>query len=32
MKLDLDKMKIKEIQIEVDRHSRKLKRAEDLAG
>ncbi|KAF7195193.1 54S ribosomal protein L44, mitochondrial [Pseudocercospora fuligena] len=32
MKLDLDKMKIKEIQIEVDRHSRTLRRKEDLAG
>lgn len=32
MNLDLEKMKIKEIEIEVDRHSRMLRRAEDLAG
>ncbi|KAM3420114.1 hypothetical protein BST61_g3416 [Cercospora zeina] len=32
MMLDLDKMKIKEIQSEVDRHSRVLRRAEDLSG
>lgn len=32
MKLDLDKMKIKEIQTEVDRHSRMLKRQEELTG
>lgn len=32
MKLDIEKMKIKEIQAEVDRHSRVLRRAEDLSG
>lgn len=32
MQLDLEKMKIKDIQTEVDRHSRMLRRAEDLAG
>ncbi|CZT19281.1 probable mitochondrial ribosomal protein L44 [Ramularia collo-cygni] len=32
MQLDLEKMKIKDIQTEVDRHSRVLRRAEDLAG
>lgn len=32
MKLDLDKMKIREIQAEVDRHSRMLKRQEELTG
>lgn len=32
MNLDLEKMKIKEIQEEVDRHSRGLKRKEELAG
>ncbi|EMF13711.1 mitochondrial ribosomal protein L44 [Sphaerulina musiva SO2202] len=32
MKLDIEKMKIKEIQTEVDRHSRVLRRAEDLSG
>ncbi|EME79195.1 uncharacterized protein MYCFIDRAFT_50931 [Pseudocercospora fijiensis CIRAD86] len=32
MKLDLEKMKIKEIEVEVDRHSRSLKRKEDLEG
>ncbi|EME44158.1 hypothetical protein DOTSEDRAFT_71841 [Dothistroma septosporum NZE10] len=32
LKLDLEKMKIKEIQEEVDRHSRVLRRVEDLSG
>ncbi|KAK5172124.1 39S ribosomal protein L44, mitochondrial [Saxophila tyrrhenica] len=32
MSLDLEKMKIKEIQVEVDRHSRVLRRKEELAG
>lgn len=32
MNLDLEKMKIKEIQTEVDRHSRALKREEELKG
>ena len=32
MLLDLEKMKIKEIQVEVDRHSRILRRQEELAG
>lgn len=32
MNLDLEKMKIREIETEVDRHSRMLRRAEDLAG
>lgn len=32
MQLDLDKMKIKDIQTEVDRHSRTLRRQEELAG
>ena len=32
MKLDLNKLKIQDIQNEVDRHSRGWKRAEDLAG
>lgn len=32
MELDLEKLKMKEIQIEVDRHSRILRRAEELAG
>lgn len=32
MSIDLQKMKLKEIQNEVDRHSRSLKRAEELAG
>lgn len=32
MRLDLEKMKIKEIEQEVDRHSRGLRRAEELAG
>lgn len=32
MTIDLQKMKLKEIQNEVDRHSRVLKRAEELAG
>lgn len=32
MKLDLQKMKIQEIEVEVDRHSRMLRRAEDLSG
>ena len=32
MQLDLEKMKIKEIQEEVDRHSRVLRRQEELAG
>ncbi|KAK5135412.1 hypothetical protein LTR08_005354 [Meristemomyces frigidus] len=30
--IDLEKMKIKEIQTEVDRHSRTLKRQEELSG
>lgn len=32
MVLDLEKMKIKDIQEEVDRHSRTLRRQEELAG
>ena len=32
MQLDLEKMKIKDIQEEVDRHSRVLRRQEELAG
>ena len=32
MMLDLDKMKIKDIQEEVNRHSRLLSRKEELAG
>lgn len=32
MNLDLEKMKIREIQNEVDRHSRSLKREEELNG
>ncbi|KAI5366328.1 Putative ribosomal protein L53 [Septoria linicola] len=32
MSLDIEKLKIKEIQSEVDRHSRVLRRAEDLSG
>ncbi|KAK4550230.1 hypothetical protein LTR36_003197 [Oleoguttula mirabilis] len=32
MPLDLEKMKLKDIQTEVDRHSRTLRRAEELAG
>ena len=32
MQLDLEKMKIKEIQEEVDRHSRALRRQEELTG
>lgn len=32
MNLDLEKLKIKEIQSEVDRHSRQLKRQEELNG
>lgn len=32
MTIDLGKTKLKEIQREVDRHSRGLKRAEELAG
>jgi large subunit ribosomal protein L53 len=32
MKLDIEKMKLKDIQIEVDRHSRILRRQEELAG
>jgi len=32
MQLDLEKMKIKEIQEEVNRHSRTLRRKEELAG
>ncbi|KAK4498938.1 hypothetical protein PRZ48_009449 [Zasmidium cellare] len=32
MNLDLSKMKIRDIQVEVDRHSRMLRRAEDLSG
>lgn len=32
MQLDLEKMQIKEIQAEVDRHSRVLRRQEELAG
>lgn len=32
MVLDLEKLKIQEIQEEVDRHSRVLKRQEELAG
>jgi len=32
MKMDLEKMKLKDIQSEVDRHSRTLRRKEELAG
>lgn len=32
MKLDLDQLKIKDIMVEVDRHSRMLSRQEELAG
>ena len=32
MQLDLEKMKIKDIQEEVSRHSRVLRRQEELAG
>jgi len=32
MSLDIEKMKIKDIQVEVDRHSRVLRRKEELAG
>lgn len=32
MQLDLEKLRIKDIETEVDRHSRSLRRAEDLAG
>lgn len=32
MKIDLETLKIREIEAEVDRHSRTLKRKEDLAG
>ena len=32
MDIDLEKMKIREIEREVDRHSRSLKRAEELSG
>ena len=32
MNIDLDKMKIREIQAEVDRHSRQLLRQEELNG
>ncbi|KAK4565447.1 39S ribosomal protein L44, mitochondrial [Recurvomyces mirabilis] len=32
MQLDLEKMKIKDIQVEVDRHSRILRRKEELSG
>lgn len=32
MDIDLDKMKIRDVQAEVDRHSRKLLRKEELAG
>ena len=32
MQLDLEKLKIREIQEEVDRHSRILRRKEELAG
>lgn len=32
MQIDLDKMKLKEIQNEVDRHSRALRRADELSG
>lgn len=32
MQLDLEKMKIKDIQEEVDRHSRVLRRQEELTG
>lgn len=32
MKLDLETMKLKDIQTEVDRHSRTLRRQEELAG
>lgn len=30
--MDLEKMKIKDIQTEVDRHSRTLRRQEELSG
>jgi large subunit ribosomal protein L53 len=32
LSLDLEKMKIKDIQVEVDRHSRLLRRKEELTG
>jgi large subunit ribosomal protein L53 len=32
MKIDLEKMKIKDIQQEVDRHARGLRRVEELSG
>lgn len=32
MDIDLSKMKLKEIQTEVDRHSRLLRRKEELTG
>ena len=32
MELDLERMKLKDIQSEVDRHSRVLRRQEELAG
>lgn len=32
MNIDLEKMKIRDIQVEVDRHSRQLLRQEELNG
>lgn len=32
MDLDLSKLKLRDIQTEVDRHSRSLRRAEELSG
>ncbi|KAK5124177.1 hypothetical protein LTR85_001880 [Meristemomyces frigidus] len=32
MAMDLEKMKLKDIQTEVDRHSRTLRRVEELSG
>lgn len=32
MKLDVERMKLKDIQNEVDRHSRVLRRADELSG
>ncbi|KAF2771804.1 hypothetical protein EJ03DRAFT_267804 [Teratosphaeria nubilosa] len=32
MRMDLEKMKLRDVQTEVDRHSRGLRRKEELAG
>ncbi|KAK5694459.1 39S ribosomal protein L44, mitochondrial [Elasticomyces elasticus] len=32
MEMDLEKMKLKDIQVEVDRHSRILRRKDELSG